>query len=314
MRQRRSHTTSEAASERLRRITESIPAARATIRRRPLTNLARHDVFSIMDETAARPLRPEHIFLLLPLVLASETAWGQSRVDDTLPKAPEQRQTPDLVALDLTLGGVYATGNVKNRSLNGSLGFSLHPAADHRLFVDLSGSFNQFGGAIVLDRQRAALLYAYSLATHLNIFFYTTHARNRFLRLDYRTDNSVGLCGHSFLPELFSVLLLSLGATPEYEKWQAGDDEVSFRATVRVRAEVPITETATIGVDATFTPVMTDFTAYRAFGSAFAELKITPELLAFRVTATDEYDSRPQPGVVRNDFNVASSLIFRLAY
>ena len=249
----------------------------------------------------------------LAVLAAAEAAFGQSRVDDTLPKAPEQRQTPDVVSLDLSIGGTYAAGNVDNRALNGTLALSLHPAADHRLFLDLSGSYSEFGSAVVLDRQQGAFLYAYALATHLNAFVYTTHARNRFLKLDYRTDNSLGVCVHSFLPETFSVLLLSLGATPEYERWKGNADDTHVRATLRARVEMPITASAMLGLDATYSPVVAELHAFRMFGSAFGEVKITAEVLALRITANDEYDTRPRPGVKRNDFSVVSSLVVKLA-
>jgi hypothetical protein len=251
--------------------------------------------------------------LLLSALFVSPAALAQSRVNDTLPKAPEQRLTPDFLALDLTLGGTYSRGNVDNRALTGSAAFALHPAPAHRLYLDLSGSYNAFGDAIVLDRQQGALLYAWGVAEHMNVFFYTTHARNRFLKLDYRTDNSVGVCVHSFLPDVLPVLLLSLGVTPEWERWQGGADDANLRATLRLRAEMPVTAQATLGLDVTYTPVLAHPGRYRLFGNAFAELKITPDLLAFRLTASDEYDTRPQPGVKRNDVSLVSSLVVKLA-
>jgi hypothetical protein len=109
------------------------------------------------------------------------------------------------------------------------------------------------------------------------------------------------------------MLLVSVGVTPEYEHWQNGDENINLRATVRLQAEVALSDVATVGLDATYTPVLDRPYELRMFGNAFVEVEITPELLAFRVTASDEYDTEPQPGIERNNLSVISSLVFKLA-
>ena len=77
-----------------------------------------------------------------------------------------------------------------------------------------------------------------------------------------------------------------------------------FRAT----GTKPLTEAAELGFDAFYTPTLTDFADMRVYGEAYVKLKLVGDLLALRLTAADEYDSRPQPGIQNNDVGVFSTI------
>ena len=143
-----------------------------------------------------------------------------------------------------------------------------------------------------------------------NVFVYTTHARNRFLEIDYRTTNSVGLCLHSFGPDVFDVLLVSVGATPELERPSDGDDERSVRATARLNFVVGLSERAKLGVDVWYAPSVTKLSDYRVYAEAYLDVD-TWGPLGLRLSVTDEYDSAPRPGVRKNDLAVVPYLLVR---
>ncbi|MCX5789499.1 MAG: DUF481 domain-containing protein [Elusimicrobia bacterium] len=56
-------------------------------------------------------------------------------------------------------------------------------------------------------------------------------------------------------------------------------------------------------------PSLTDFHNYRLYTEIYLQLKVTEELLSFRVTWTDEYDSRPFPGIKPNDSSLNYTLV-----
>jgi hypothetical protein len=241
-----------------------------------------------------------------------QQARAESRVADTLPEAPEHRSTAKNVSLELVAGGAYLQGNVENLAGNGSLSLVAKLAERHQIFVDASGTYSKFGTKVVMDRQQGALMYALALQTHLNVFVYTTHARNRFLDLDYRTSNSLGLCWHNFAPTISRVILLSIGLTPEYQRWRDQTSEFAWRGTARLAFDVDVNAYTSTGLDATYTPVLHSLQAFRVFGTAYAQAKITPEVLSFRLAITDEYDSRPRRGVRKNDLSIVPSLVVKL--
>jgi len=250
-------------------------------------------------------------FLVVSLWCVSSWA-AESRVGDTVPEAPERRERERDARLKLSLGGTYAAGNVDNVALRGKLDAFWRVAAGHELFVDGSGIYSAFGGAAVLDRQRGALLYAWAAHDNINLFAYTTHARNRFLELDYRTSNSLGVCWHGFLPDVFGVLLVSIGVTPEYEMWQGSDNELELRGTLRLDFDLALNEYAKVGLDVTFTPVFADPGDFRVFGDAFVEVKVSEKMFSLRLAFLDEYDSRPRSGVERNDFAIVPELVIEI--
>jgi hypothetical protein len=257
--------------------------------------------------------------ILIPVLLAAfvlpaaARADGPfSRTDDTRPRAPEEWQRREVYGIDLAAGATRLSGNVDHFAVNGSLDVMLRLHERHELFVEAGAVYSAFGGQPVLDKQAGSLLWAWAIHEHLNLFLYSTHGRNRFLTLKYRMTNSLGLCVHSLAPKAMSTSLISVGVTPEHEWWEDGVRETQIRGTLRLTLTAPFTPFVVVGLDVSYAPVFVDMGDFRLFGEAFAELKITPDVLALRITVADEFDSRPREGVKGNDLSVVPSLVVHL--
>ncbi len=266
-------------------------------------------------------LRPATRFLLISVFLlgtgSPAAASTFSRTDDTRPRAPEEWDRRELFGIDVGLGGGWMSGNVEHVAFNASLDLMLRPHPKHEFFLDGRAAHSAFGGNAVIDKDRASLLYAYAFYDHLNAYLYSTHSRNRFLTLRYRTTASVGVCVHGLLPRHLQPFLVSFGVTPEFEWWEPleggeADREDAVRGTLRVKAVWSATDQLTLGVDLTYAPVFVEFSDFRLTAEAFFELKVTRDVLSFRVTLTDEYDSSPRPDVASNDLTVIPSLELHL--
>lgn len=252
------------------------------------------------------------------LGLAGRPAAAQvfSRADDTRAAPPEYRPRRPL-RIELGGGATFLAGNVDHLALGGKLALGLQLAERHELFLDGAATHTIFNGSTVIDKDSGALMYVFALAKHWNLFALTTHSRNRFLQLDYRTTNTAGLCLHSFGPAALTPLLVSVGLTPEFERWQApagsssadGASAFALRATARLSFTWLATRALNLGFDLIYTPALADPADFRLYLESYVQLKLTSELLSLRLAVTDEYDSRPRPGVRHNDLGLLPTLV-----
>jgi len=250
--------------------------------------------------------------LALPLPALAATF---SRTDDTRPKPPEHWQQREVFGVDVGAGGAFMSGNVDHFAIHGSLDLMFRFGKRHEIYVEGRAAHSAFGGNTVIDKDRGSLLYALSVHRNINLFAYSTHSRNRFLTLKYRTTNSVGICIHSWAPEVLDPSLLSIGFTPEWEWWDAEPDAVrqnAIRGTARINIVWPATEFMRLGFDVSYSPVFADMRDFRIYAEAYVEMKVTKETVSFRFSFVDEYDSRPRPGVKSNDVTVIPSLAVHL--
>ncbi len=249
--------------------------------------------------------------VLLGLVLWPASA-SADRFEDTRPLPPERWTDWQEVGLDVRLGGTLLMGNVEHWALSAELGFSWRFLEDHGVFLSGEGRYAEFGGTPKIDHTSGSLLYAWGFHKNFNLYAYTTHYRSRFLKLDYRMTNSLGLCLHSFAPKVFDPLLISVGVTPEYEIFDDGSDELTWRVTARLSFDIIINDYMSFGIDGFYQPAPADPADYRVYGGAWIELKVTEKVLAFRLAAADEYDSDPRPGVQSNDLTLIGSIVARI--
>jgi len=226
---------------------------------------------------------------------------------------PEAWKPHEKYGLNLSLGGGYLNGNVRNYSFNGGLEFDWKPAAEHSVFVQASDNYVKYGDASVTDKSKGSLLYAYALKPRLNLFLQTTHSHDKFRSVKYRMTNTAGVCFHNFLPGVFKPVMLSAGLTPEYEKSAAGGIKRDFRGTARLNFASALTETVSLNGDLIYTPRISDAADYRLYAEGFLEFKVWKDSVAFRMTAVNEYDSRPFEGVRKNDFGLTHSLVVKFA-
>ncbi len=234
-----------------------------------------------------------------------------SRADDTRPLPPERWPGWKSHGWELRLGGAMRRGNVEQLQVNASTALKLQLASQHSFFLAGEGTYATFGGDVMLDKSTGSALYAFAVHPSWNVFVYTTHAHNRFLKLDYRMTNSVGLCLHSFWPEAFDLILVSLGITPEHE-WPAdGGLERTLRATLRLNLGMDLGERSEIGADIWYAPAVAQPSDFRVFGGLYVDVEIWGPV-GVRLALTDEFDSEPRPGVRKNDVEMVPYLVLRV--
>lgn len=255
-----------------------------------------------------------HILAGLILCLMAPHAAAQfTRTEDARVRPPEAWKPHEVYGLNMMLGGTYLNGNVRNRGFNGAVEFDWKPAAAHSLFLEGSDTYVKYGDSSVTDKSKGSLLYAYAVRPRLNLFLQTTHNHDRFRSVSYRMTNTAGVCYHNFLHGFFKSVMLSAGVTPEYEEESDGGINRDMRLTGRLNFALPISETASFKGDVIYMPRTEAFSDYRVYAEGFIELKVWKEAVAFRLTATNEYDSRPYPGVARNDLGLTQSLVVKFA-
>ncbi len=250
------------------------------------------------------------VLLLLP---ASAALAQFSRTEDLRVRPPEAWQPHERYGLDLSLGGSYLSGNVRSRSFTGGLEFDYKPAERHSLFLQASDSYVKYGGSAVTDKSKGSLLYAYSVKPQWNVFLQTTHSHDKFRSVLYRMTDTAGVCHHNFLPGVLKPVMVSVGVTPEYEKESSGRVRRDLRGTARVNFATRLTGTVKLNGDFIYTPRLADTGDARVYSEGFLEFKVWKESVAYRLTATNEYDTRPAPGVKRNDFGLTQALVVKLA-
>lgn len=258
------------------------------------------------------------IFCLLLAViflqLLPATGWAQvfSQADDTRVVPPEKRTRPARLTLQVQGGATLLEGNVEHIAVNGALSVGLKLYKRHEIFLDGRAAHSLFDGEAKIDKDSGSLLYVLALASHWNLYFQSTHSRNKFLELTYRTTNSLGGCFHGFGAGILDPILVSLGVTPENEWWIDGSTEFAIRLTPRITARLPVGEAIAFGADVLAAINLEDGADLRLFIETYLEVKLWKEILALRLTLTDKFDSRPRPGVSKNDLSFTPSLVFRL--
>lgn len=225
---------------------------------------------------------------------------------DTRPAAPQQRKQWEHQGLSFSFSGAYLSGNVNLINTSGTLSYNLN-VDKHQFFLDLGQIYTLAGGNLVANRLNGTLLYAYNLFDNLNLYGYSTHTRDDSIKLDYRLTNGIGACFHHWLPDLFSLALVSLGVATENEWFKDQSSPFAVRSVLRLALTRPLTDWADLGLDTFYTPALNDFSDYRVYAEAFIQFKLT-EILALKLSAADEYDSRPLSGVQNNDFGVFTTI------
>ncbi|MEI7530000.1 MAG: DUF481 domain-containing protein [Elusimicrobiota bacterium] len=236
-----------------------------------------------------------------------------SRYDDMRIRAPENWKPVKVYSLDVSAGGNYMNGNVDSVGYYGKIDFSKALSEKNNFYIQAEQNFVKFGANVVMDKVRGAFLYTYAAAPHINLYFSSTHAKNRFLQLKYRTANSAGVCYHFLLQkEAKERVVLSAGPMPEYSRYKNGTIQREFRAAARAIVPVRLSDYALLGTDFMYFPLVADMADFRTYTEAYLQFTIVPEKWFFRITTNNEYSSRPQPGVRHNDLSLNYSVSLKL--
>ena len=197
------------------------------------------------------------------------------------------------------VGGNWLQGNVDFFNLTAALNFNAN-AGPHQFFLDAGNTLTRFSGTTAVDRVSGSGLYAYALLDNLNLYGYSTHAYDLSTKVDYRLTNGLGICLHKIAVPTFSLLLVSVGPSLEQEWIKGGTYQTTVRSVARVNSILPIADNLNWGVDAFYTPAVTDLGDFRVYAESYLQIKLT-DVLSLKVTAADEFDSRPVPGIKNND-------------
>ena len=236
-----------------------------------------------------------------------------SRYDDLRIRAPENWQPVKVYSLDLAAGGSYMHGNVNSVGYYGRVDFSRLMDEKNTFYIQAEENYVKFGNSVVMDKARGAFLYTYAAAPHLNLYLSSTHGRNKFLLLKYRNANSAGICYHFLLQkDARDRVVISVGPMTEYSSYETGFVQREFRGAVRFIVPIRLSDYAQLGTDFMYHPLIADFADYRTATEAFLQFTIVPEKWFFRITMSDEYSSRPLPGVARNDVGLNYSVSLKL--
>lgn len=226
---------------------------------------------------------------------------------DTRTAAPQHRPTWKSGGLDLKLDGSTLAGNVNLTNLGVNLDANYNQGP-HQLFFDAGDLYTAAPGNVLVDRIAGSALYAYAVRDNFNAYGYVTGAHDASIKLDSRYTVGLGGCRHKLLPDVFSLFLISVNPAYEVERFSTGASTQTFRGVLRATATRPLSEQVESGFDAFYTPALTDLGDWRAYGEVYVKVKLVGDLLALRLTAANEYDSRPQPGIQNDDVGVFSSL------
>lgn len=239
------------------------------------------------------------------------TSWAQFpslRATDTRTLTPEAVMAERKQwGVDLGFGGTFNRGNTDVNYLNSN--FSVF-AAKGPSTTYLSGSmiYNTFGNIRVINQGGLTARYDHSIQGPWKIFAFNTNGYNEFIRLNYRTttgagpwyDQTLGATKHG----------LSLALTHEYEKFKGGTIERAGRLSFRDVSRIPLSRVAEIRADLFYVPKLDEIGDYRLFAEIALQTIIWRDKLGLKVSWTDEYDSRPKPGVKPNDTLWLTSLTF----
>lgn len=250
-------------------------------------------------------------FILLAAAMFATTAAPALAVPvgttgDTRPAAPQHRPQWKQYGFDAQFSGDFLQGNVNLLNLSASTNLNAN-FGPHQFFIDAGNLITRSGNSTIVNRFSGSTMYAYAWYDNLNLYAFTTHSFDQSIKLNYRLTSGVGVCRHKIATDVFSLFLVSLG--PAYENaWYENDVyEQYMRAMLRVNATKPLGDRLELGFDAFYTPAVTEFGNYRIYGEASFKYKLT-DILSLKLTAADEYDSRPQPGILNNDLGVFTTL------
>lgn len=242
------------------------------------------------------------VFLALP---ALATPVGTTA--DTRPAAPQQRQKWQEGGVNLRLSGTYLQGNVNLMTLDLGGGWNLN-SGPHQFFADGGGLINKSGDTLSVSRVSGSLMYAYGILDNFNLYGYTTHSHDPSTKLGYRLTTGLGACLHKILAPDFSLFLVSLGPVWEAEWRSGGAQATAWRVAMRANAVKPLTDVLELGADTFWMPSLTDFGDSRLYAEGYLKVKLS-EVFSLKISAADEYNTRPQPNVQNNDLGVFLTLM-----
>jgi hypothetical protein len=174
--------------------------------------------------------------------------------------------------------------------------------------LDLGRLYSATNTRVLVDRIAGSALYAYALKDDFNTYGYVTAAHDPSIQLASRYTLGFGACRHKLLSDAFSLLLISFNPALERNNYLDGGMAEWWRAVFRVTGIKPLGGPFELGFDGFYTPVIDQPANTRLYGEVSLKVKLVGEILAWRLTAADGYDSSPPAGILNNDMGIFTSL------
>lgn len=249
------------------------------------------------------------IAVFLPVSRIS--AQSLSGSDDLRPRVPERWSGANKYKMDLTLGGSSLSGNVDATNIIG--GFSVKYLIEDNRELLLEGNTvdSKLNGTAIQDKKKLSFLYIYKWKRGVNLFFNSTVAKNRAIKLDRRITYSFpGICWHGLMPDKFDLFLFSLSPTWQREKFNNNTHFNDSRVTLRLNFEKSLTGTTTLGGDFLYLPKWSDMDDYQAYTETYLKFVVSPDKCDMKISYGREIDSKPLPGVRKVDSGIFYSVSY----
>ncbi|MBI3549412.1 MAG: DUF481 domain-containing protein [Elusimicrobia bacterium] len=249
--------------------------------------------------------------LLATLAVAS-AAHAQLRGTDLRTALPEMVLGNKKVwGADLGFGGNFNRGNTDIDYIGGS--FALFKAWQPcTVYLNGSAVYNTYNGIKVINQGSATARYDHPLSKNgpWKVFVFNTNAYNYFLRLNYRSTSGAGPWYDFALGSTKHGV--SVAPAYEYEDFKNHIYRRTGRLSFRGVSKFPISKAAEFNTDFFYVPSLDADGNFRLFGEIAFQTLVWKEFLGLKLSWTDEYESRPLPGVKRNDSIWMTSLVVHL--
>jgi putative salt-induced outer membrane protein YdiY len=247
------------------------------------------------------------------MMFRSTTVWGVAIACVLLAAAASAQDEGAGMKTTFALGATFTDGNSETMQANVSL---VTEGERESLGSVRAGIEGNYGETTVDDESETTVENAKAFAhvrktlSELTFAYIDTSALyDDIARVDYRITLGPGL-GTYLVKSESTALSLELGLAYVWEDVADDtDDYVAARAAERL--EHKISETARVWQSVEYIPQTDDFDDYLLNGEIGVEAALNASL-NLRIVVQDKYDSRPAPGLERNDVSLIAGISVNL--
>lgn len=248
------------------------------------------------------------MFFVLPVLLYAGSAFAMVTGETKTPDKVIKQQQFWGISLDFGLG--YASGN--SRYLQTETGFTtfINPGRSS-IYFDGKVSYRESNYQKNVNNSYLTTRYDYHLTPRWGIMLMDTVGHDQFTKVDLKVSNSVGLLYDYRYKEDKFRNGTSIAVSYLYEEGSIGIIIRQIRLPLRNELNLRFNDFVSFYVDFYYIPVVNDFKDFAIKLKPRLESKITEILYAF-ISLSMYHDSKPLPGVKRNDVLVSSGITLRI--
>ena len=201
----------------------------------------------------------------------------------------------------------YTEGNTQNGSFHAEIFFDRNRYWTDAWTIKGSLDFETSDGVANGQRAQGSIRYAYSLTPKYYRFLMVSVEHDFFEEIRARIVPTAGM-GYwvSERPDFKLLAEVGGGYEKEFNRNDSLDSD-SGLLSARSAFEFKVSEHSRIGADVTLLPRVDDFGDYRIEGEGFWRMEIGGRSW-IKVSALNDFQSEPAPGVKDNDFRLISQL------